>query len=206
MTEQLSPEEVLAELLSSERPHRLVPFPRINPKTGEPYCQIAMVGLTSEEAYAASVAASKAAKKHMGEAMPREGESTMAFDEVLNNQRAYEVLVRACRVPGDLKKPFFKTTAQIAQALTNDEVAILFRHYLDVQTELSPIIEYLDSEDQEAWIKKLTKAGEQAPFLLNSLTSAAMKGLLIGLASRLANSPEVKDSPGMPQEPTTSEL
>lgn len=203
MTEQLSPEEVLAELLSSERPHRLVPFPRINPKTGEPYCQIAMVGLTSEEAYAASVAASKAAKKHMGEAMPREGESTMAFDEVLNNQRAYEVLVRACRVPGDLKKPFFKTTAQIAQLFTNDEVAIMFKHYLDVQTELSPILEFLDADEQEAWVKKLTKAGEQAPFLLNSLTSVAMKGLLISLALRLSSSQEDSESSGTQQESIT---
>jgi hypothetical protein len=184
-------------LASSERPSKVVDFPRFNMK-GEAVGQLRIRILTQEEQMVCASAAEKLTKEHLKEGKRDE----LGYERLFSDALCVEVLFRACRDEADVNRPAFPSAKQIRQALTTDEAATLFQHYLTVQLELGPTRIEMSDEEAEAWIDRVAEGGSSFPFDL--LSSDLQRLLLLHMAFQLRSSPTDKSSAGsQPEEPTT---
>ena len=196
----LTPSELWVQITAMPRPHRTVDFPRMNDK-GEPVAQMSMQVLTQEEQITTAIEAERFARKHIKD-MPKSDEPRRGYDDVYNNQAACELLFRACRRIDDLAMPFFPSPSEIRQKLTPDEVGVLFRSYLIVQTEVGPILASMSEDEVTAIIKRLQEGGSAFP--LAFLSPDSQIALVLSMAKRLLPSAMVNTSLGSQLESPTS--
>lgn len=199
-------------LAAMPRPFRLVDFPRKG-EDGEPVARIHMWILSQEECLAAQVAAEKYVRRLFGEdekgapsfggGMPKKDEASI-FDTLHQNAVAVELLFRACRrvesPDGDAHQrpewPFFPSPAEVRKKLTNDEIGVLMREYLQVQADLGPIVSAMTAEEVDGWVERIAKSGTTSPFA--SLSWDAASELILHMASRLWSFRTATSSSGSP--------
>ena len=204
MSEEVKP-DIWARILATPRPHLVVPFPRIDPDTGEAVAEMAMVVLTSEESAIVTADAEKKVRRILKDNIPGQGEARRGYEELFNTFVAEGLIYTACRNKDDLKKNFFPKREAILQVLNVDELAILLNHYYTVQLELGPVISTLTDEQMSLWESRLMEAGTQPAFLLNSCSLEVLKGLVMYMASRLRNLQTLKSLDTSLLENTTTE-
>jgi len=213
MTEEIKSiiqDDIWARIMATVRPHVVVPFPRINPDTGEPVAEMAMVVLTSEESAIVTADAEKKVRRILKDNIPGQGEAHRGYDELFNTFIAEGLIYTACRNKEDLKRNFFPKKEAILQILNVDELAILLNHYYTVQIELGPVISMLNDEEMEMWTNRLLEAGTKPAFLLNSCSLEVLKMLAVFLAnqlkiSRTSNSLPISQPENISSENLTSE-
>ena len=200
----IAPADLFAQITAIPRPNRLVPFPKVNPATGEPF-EIAMWILSQHETMQVAAEAEKTTRKLLKDNVPNKDEQAKGYNDLYNNASAMELLYRACRMPDDLSKPLFPSKHMIGEMLTTDEIAILLNHYFTLQVELGAVVGAMDEEEMEAWITKLIAGGQSSQYFLNSFSWEAVKTLVIFMANRLPKSVMESSSSTLPQEEPPSE-
>lgn len=201
--ENIKPSDLYAALVAVPRPHRIIDFPRKDPRTGEPVGRLAMWVLTQQEHMAASADADRWAKRILKD-QQKTGEANLGYESVYNNEGAVQLLFRACRDAGDLNRAAFPTVEALRQSLTADEVAVLLSAYFQMTSEVGPIVGAMTKEDVDAWLDKLERGGlEGFPFYL--LSSEAKNDLITSLAERYLSSRTDNSSSGSPPDDGISE-
>lgn len=183
-------------LTQTPRPHRVFDVPRKMPGTSEPVGKVAMWPLTQSELM---LCRSAAHEYTLGiiRTKPREGEpQSQAYAEIYRDACTIEVLCRACREADDLREPAFPSPKLVRETLTADECTILSRHYLQMQSEVGPIVDLMTVEEMDAWLTRLAEDGKRYPLAL--LASEQLEELLLHSASRLRNALTAITSSGSP--------
>lgn len=202
----VDPTDLWAQITTLPRAHRVVPFPRNGPD-GLPLGSAAVVVLEGDEVQLANINAEKHArdayKKIVGE-LPKRDEAGEAFSKAFNSRATREILFRACKKSHECSPdargvcttdhaklaPFFPTLEAVGK-LTNDEQAVLMRHYMQTQAEVGPIVSSMSQVEMDAWVEMLAKGGSAAPLAL--LSSDQASALMMFMASRLCPSPTDSD-------------
>jgi ssRNA-specific RNase YbeY (16S rRNA maturation enzyme) len=180
------------------RPTQVVDFPRMI--NDEPVGKIAMRVLTQEEQMICTAAAEEVVRKHMKDARKDE----LGYERLFTDAVCVEVLYRACRDADDPTNTVFPTPKDIRSALTTEECAKLFEHYITIQLELGPTVATMSDEEMEAWIDRLVEGGSAFP--LDLLSSDQRKLLTLYMAYQLRTSPTDTFSAGwQPDESTPSD-
>lgn len=206
MPPNMDSHKLFAQLASTVRPHKIVPFPRNKPDSNEPAFNVAMVIMTNQEALAVSAAAEKTARAMLKDNLPNKEEQAKGYDQIFNNVSAIETLYRVCRDVDDLNNKIFPSPKAISDVLTTDEISILLNDYFTTQVELGPMVGSMTDDEIEAWIQKLAEGGQSSLYFLNSFSWEALKELVIAMAVRSWNSPMDKSLPtGQPEEATSNE-
>lgn len=195
----ITPVELFAKLSETPRPATTVDFPRKDAE-GNPLFQVQIQILNLEETMACSANAERYARSVMKDQIPQEGDLAPEYKNILHTQKAIEMLFKACRHPDDLSRPLFPQKEMIKKLLTDDELAILTKHYLTHQVECGPVVAWMTEPEIDAWISKLKEGGASAQFFLDLLSSEALKTLALSLASRLVSSQTDTTSAGLPLE------
>ena len=211
--------DLWVRLSAMPRPGRLVDFPRKG-EDGEPVGQTFMRILTQEECLQAQVAAEQYVRGLFGKAaddkdgprfagsVPKRDEASI-FDTLHQNAVSVELLFRSCRRPeGDgqhegPKWPSFPSPAELRKKLSNDEIGVLMREYLQVQADLGPITSTMEEGEFDAWVERIAKSGSTSPFA--SLSWEAASELILLMASRLWSSRTATSSSGSPRDDGASE-
>jgi hypothetical protein len=191
--------------MAAPRPHVIVPFPRIDPETGEPLAYMAMVVLTAEESTLVTADAEKKTRRILKDAIPGQGEAQTGYKELFNTFVGEGLLFATCKNKDDLKKSFFPNKETILKVLNTDELAILLNHYYTVQMELGPVISHLTDDEMTHWERRLLESGTQPAFLLNSLSLDLLKNLILHLVNQLQTLQISNSSSGEQQESGTPE-
>jgi hypothetical protein len=192
-SKDIEPSALWLALAKSERPFRVVDFPR-NDADGNPIGKIAIRVLTQEEQIICSSAAEKFTREHLKDAKKDE----LGYEAVYSNAACVELLSRACRNVDNIEQPAFPSAKLLSQQMTAGEVSMLFEHYLTVQLELGPIVAHMSDAEMEAWVQRIGQGGEQFP--LDLLSPEMLKALLRFSASRIVSSRTDKSSVGSPPE------
>lgn len=190
-----------AALQAAPRPHRIVPFPRNGPD-GEPVGNVAIWVLTQGEHMDAAADAERLAREKLKDATRRE-DLSYGYDTLFSNELACQVIARACRQEDDLTRAAFPSGKMVRATLTPDEVEVLFRHYLSVQSELGPIVSEMTKEEMDAWVHRLAEGGPGFPF--NSLSLVQQRILVRSMASQLVAFWTDKSSAGSQPESTEAD-
>lgn len=176
-------ENLYVKLTQMPRPHEIVPLPRLD-KSGEPVGHVIMVILTAEE--------NMLVKKAGGDRLrawykdQKKSELDLEVSSVFNDLTSMEILYRVCRRIDDIDKTFFPSAKSIEKVLTLDEIALLLNHYYTMMYKYGPRLDTMTEEQQVLWIKRITEDASVSPsFLLNSLSSEALKNFTISLANQL---------------------
>jgi hypothetical protein len=197
-TDNISPEQLWAEITARPRPARIVETPLKRADGSPVYCALRL--LTQAEALAAAAEGEREATriaKADTPATPALYAASKGPADLRNSCAAVEILMRAARMPHDQNVPFFPSKGHLL-GLLPDEIDILTGQYLMVQAELGPVIHDLSDVEVEAWVAKLTTGGQK--FLLPFLSWGVVSTLLTSLASRAANSSTSNSSPGSQPE------
>jgi hypothetical protein len=198
-TDNISPEQLWAEITARPRPARIVETPLKRADGSPVYCAVRL--LTQAEALAAASEgereATRIAKAEGKSDTPALYAASKGPADLRNSCAAVEILMRAARMPHDQNVPFFPSKGHLL-GLLPDEIDILTGQYLMVQAELGPVIHALSDVEVEAWIEKLTTGGQK--FLLPFLSWGVVSTLLTSLASRAENSSTSNFSPGSQPE------
>ncbi len=193
----LPPKDIAASdlwtrLTQLPRPSREVDYPRLDPTTGESIGKVVIQILSQQEQMVAAVAAERFTREQLKD--PKGTEAGLGYQNVYKNAQAVEVLSRACRRSDDPTQPMFPSPKLMREQLTPDEVGVLLSIYLEVQTELGPIVAHMDEGEMEAWIRRLVEGGSAFP--LAQLSSELTSDLVMLMASRLYPSLIATSSPG----------
>ena len=197
-TNTIEPSILWSVLSRAERPFRIVDFPRED-EQGRPIGKLAIRVLTHEETTICQAAAEKFTREHLKDGKKDE----LGYEAVYSTASVIEVLFRACRDAEDIARPAFPSPKLLSQALTGDEVSVLFQNYLATQLELGPIIAQMTEAEMEAWIVRIGDGGSSFP--LDLLSLELMRTLLHFSARRLASSRMANSSAGKPPDEATSE-
>lgn len=191
-SKDIEPSELWLKLSSSERPHKVIDFPRKG-LDGKPIASLAVQVLSHEEKTACDVAAEAFCRKHLKEYK----KDDLGYEAVYGDAYIVEILYRACRDANDPKRPAFPSPSHVRE-LPTEECAVLFRQCLIIQRELGPIVDLLTEEELEAWVDKLYEAGSTYP--LGSLTSEQRDLLAMHMVYRLRPLPTDNTFAGEPPE------
>lgn len=195
--------DIWAEIVGVPKPHRIVPFPRTNPKTKLPFCDVAIVMLTAEQSAIIKGSAEKKATKMLKETG---SVATRGYDELYKDFCAVGVLFNSVRKASDISEHFFPSDSAILSALTVDEIAVLLNHYYLVSAELGPIIGEMSQEEMDAYVKRMQESGSQSKFFLSGFSLVALTDLILHLVSLLPLSPTDRSSPGtLPEKSISAE-
>lgn len=199
----ISPSELWAAITSTPVPHRVVDFPRKDPITGQPIGTLAIIVLKQQESMACVSAADAFAKRNIKE-LAKKDEENRGYHDLFNNEAAIQILVRACRDSKRIDQQVFKSATDLRSQLTDDEVAVLFKLYMQVRAELGPIVAEMSPEEMDAWIERLAIGGGTFP--LAQLSQDALEVLAIFMARRIQSLQTDKSSPGSPPEESPTDL
>lgn len=187
---------IWAEMMKAPKPYRVVPFPKKNPKTDQPWCDVAIVMMTAEESALVTLEAEKKTQRLL-----KEGGSVGSdgYKDLLQRFMAEGIVYTCVRLADDPNKHFFPRKEDIFKVLTVDEVGTLLNLYYSVQLDLGPIIGELTESEMEGWLRKLTDGGTQARFFLSSFSAAALIDLLMFSVNRQGALLTDSSSPTLPQ-------
>lgn len=194
-SENIPASELWLAATTMPRPHRIVDFPRKR-DDGQPIGQLAIRALNQAEHLQAGIAAEKLVRKELPDANK---ETSLGYETAYSNAVAVEQLWRAARDANDLERPCFPSPKAMREHLTTDEIGVLFSQFLDVCSEIGPIVSLLSKEECDAWIDQLIAGGEVAdplPFF----SSEALRLLLRRSVERLQISPTRPFLPGSPPD------
>lgn len=195
--ENVSPAQLYTELSRMPRPHRVVPFPRKDPATGEPIGHVALVPLSQKETLESTIAAELLVRERLPSA--KTGES-VGYDVAFGDASAVEQLFRACREPGDVTKLVFPSAAAV-RTLSADEIAVLYQSYLDTRAEVGPIFSAMTQKESDAWLDRLIEGGNEVDHLA-FFSLAGLRSLVRTSVARLRSSQTEPSSVGSPQGST----
>lgn len=164
---------LFAELTKAPRPHIIVDFPRKN-EGGEPLCQIGLVVLNNYELMEAKTEAQKDVNRRLKEDMPSKANLMPGYESLYSDALAIEILYRSCKNPTELAARFFPAKKSLG-LLSNDELGVLIEHYNTLTITRGPIIINMDDKEMEELMKKITDAGSNGAFFLNSLSLGELK-------------------------------
>ncbi len=220
MSDTAQPTNSLWERVTAlPRPFRIVPLP-IFDGNGNSVGDVHMQVLTHQELMAARAAGErhvrdtylkfKTADGKSEGSVPKKDEAS-SYEDLEANANTIEILYRSCRRvedPSDThsgpKWPAFPSPAEMRKRLTNDQVGVLMRAYLQVQVETGPIVASMSKEEVDAWIERVAKDGSTVP--LASLSWGAASELILRMAYRLHRSSIATSSPGpLPDENSSDE-
>lgn len=173
------------------RPHEMVPFPKTL-EDGTTF-EIPMWVLTAQEDYQVTAGAEKEVRKLLSGTDI--DVKSRGYNDLYNDQCAYQLLWFACRSPGDVSKPFFLSRTDIPAMLNSDEIGILLNHYYDIKLGQPSLKNITNQQELDDWMKKIQAGGKEVNFLLNSFSLVSLKTLIFSMASQLQNSP--KDNPSV---------
>lgn len=188
------PHEFFAKITQLPRPFELVECSIRNQKF-----DVAIWILTQQESISAQAEALRKADKLLGKL---EGGTKTDETEVYFLQRSAELLSKACRMPEELDKPFFRTSKDVLEYLTQDEIATLINQYVMVQSKLGPWISQLTEAEMEAWIQRII-AGGKTDFL-GSATPVQLIALVIYLVNQLSKSQTSNSLSSLPQDDSST--
>ncbi len=165
------------------RPHEEVPFP-VALQDGTTF-DIPMWILTAQEDYQVSAGAEKEVRKLL--AGTDIDIKSRGYNDLYNDQCAYQLLWFACRCPGDVTKPFFLKKEDLPALLNSDQIGILLNHYYDLKLG-QPSLKHITSQAElDEWIKKIQNGGKDVNFLLNSFSLVSLKTLIFSLVNQSQN-------------------
>lgn len=174
--------ELFMKLLEMPRPNEIFDFPRKD-ELGIPVGKVRMQTLTSIEHDRAREAAHKAVKAR---GYSVEELSAPTIKEVLGDAVAKELIAMAClteRNFGSEERPtygrIFRNAADL-DALTSDEILILWNSYQLVQYKYGPIERNLDQEEFNAWVRRLGEGGAEFPLLRLALPQLVILAQSLG--------------------------
>lgn len=199
--ELLDASDLWLALMQVPRPTRLVPFPRSLPGTREAVGEVAIQPLTQGESIESNAAADDYVKSLFKDPQKRE-EVNLGYNHSFGNELAIQHLWRACRNPKDLKKPAFPSPKVMRMYLTEDELGVLYNHYLTVKSEVGPITATMSDEEYEAIVRRLSEGGNADPF--DSLSWDQQRILVVSMASQLASYWTDTSSAGSQRDENTS--
>lgn len=179
--------DLFANLSQLPRPHIIAPFPRKKPGTQDPFCNIALMELTSSETLEVKAYAESTAKKLLKETTSNKGEENRGYDEIYNECCAIGVLWHACRKEDNLEQKFFPNRESIHKVLTIDEISILYNHFLTLKYTKGPVISNMNEQEMDNLIDKLIDGGTDSTFFLSFISVELLKDLLITMAKALKN-------------------
>lgn len=196
----LPPNELWARLTAMPRPHVVVDFPRFDSR-GEPIAQVALLVLTQAETMAANAASERKTRRLLkldGGDVPSALDARQGYDDLFQSCAAVEVLFRCCKMPDDLKRPFFRVPEDLQIHLTVDEIGVLMAHYLELLRSVSPIRTIDGDEAFEAWCVRVVSGGTMSPLALLSLDSQS--ALVQFLMRKIWPSLSANMAPGAPAD------
>lgn len=183
--------ELFLKLMEKPRPSVVVDFPRIDHTTGKPVAQVRVMVLTHEQHDFARTAA-HAALKNKG--FSGKDLESVVMDAVLGDAVARELLSRAVvevnPIPGsDPDHPsyarIFRNAEDVTKALSAQEVALLFSHYLQAQYKFGPFDKWVDGAEADAWVQRISEGADEHSFL--ALSSPRQVDLLSSLVERISS-------------------
>ena len=191
-----------AELASRKQPSKLVDFPAFD-ENGKPVCQVIITTLTHDDHVSIQKQATfECDRSFKDDKLDRNSE---IYIKRYENIVAKHFLFRACKDPENPTKSFFPTTDHVGQYLSNDEVAVLLKHYQTLQANRGPLIAYMTHNQFEEWVEKLATEAEEGPYFLDRILPEAQIQLMLYMAGQLWNSQMAKSSLGSPPEESTVE-
>jgi hypothetical protein len=197
---EIEPTQLWLKLSSTERPYKMVDFPRYDDEA-KPLGQTAIRILTQEEQMICNAAAEDFCRKHLKDAKRED----LGYEMMFKDAVIVEVLYRACRDADDPNgRSTFPSIKHLRETLTTDECSTLFTHYLTIQAELGPIAVSMSDEELESWITRLAEGGSAFPF--DTLSWDLQRLVLLHMAFQLRTSPTDNSSPtSLPDETPTNE-
>lgn len=189
------------DLAKRSRPSKVVDFPALD-EQGKPLCQVCIRTLTHDDHISIAKLSTIECDRTFSEEknIDRNGQ---LYRERLENISAKHFLFRCCRDPLE-DKPFFPTPDHVGRHLSNDEIAMLLKHYQTLQDERGPLIAYMTSDQMSDTIEKLVKDAENSPYFLDRILPEAQNQLILFMANQLWNYQTGKFSPGLPPESSTT--
>lgn len=182
--------ELFLKLMEKPRPSVVVDFPRIDHVSGKPIAQVRVTVLSHEQHDHARRAAHAALKQ---KGYSNEDLQSPIFAEITGDAVARELLARATvevnPIPGsDPDKPsyarIFRDADDLSKALSADELMLLFNYYLHAQYKFGPMDKWLDADEVDAWVYRLSQGAGEHSFL--ALSSVRQVGLLQSLVERIS--------------------
>ncbi len=193
-----TPSELFRKLSERPRPSDVVDFPRKDAE-GNPVGRIRIQVLTTMQMDEARAEAQRyLTKQHGCQASDMESEIVKGIsgDAVATELLAMS-LVSENPIPGTEANPTyareFLNGTQMRQTLTADEIAALFKLYLQVQHDFGPTERAIEGDqDVNAWIRVLSEGGKAYP--LSLLDSPDLVELTMLLAARACSLSRVLES------------
>lgn len=197
----VEPTALWLALSTKPRPVSIVDFPASKLPgggVGESIGKVAIRVLTEHELHGCRVNAERTAREMLkDDAKP----GNLGYQDIYNNELAFELVYMACRDPDDHGRPVFLHPKLTRELLTTDEVAVLLDAYNLHRAESGPILAELTLAEMEAWIAKLQEGGSRVP--LASLSGEAKSDLILHLVRKLST---LTGSAGLPPAEPSSEL
>jgi len=164
--------ELFRRLSETPRPSEVVDFPRRDPESGKPICQVRLTVLNGGEYDQARFKAEQWVKKKLGG-----GEQIGEISrQVMGDRVAKEILAMATVTVNPLEgsdntdegprygRMFI--TADEVDALTSDELTVLWMAQQAVQNKYGPYEGNLETEEQvTAWMRALTEGASAIPLV-----------------------------------------
>lgn len=197
----ISPAQLWVEITKLPRPSRIIDFPRKG-GDGNPICQLALVVLSPSEQVQCAVEAERYVNNKLG--ITKVDERAQGYKTIFDTASTTECLFLSARSAADINVRFFPTSQSIRDHLTADETAVLMQAYVQMTSELGPIISTMSEKDMEAWLERLAVGAEiVSPFFF--LSSEMKNDLLKYSAVQLSNSRKDSSSLGWHAEEDISE-
>lgn len=163
----ISPAQLWVEITKLPRPSRIIDFPRKD-QDGNAVCQLALVVLSPSEQVQCAVEAERYVNNKLG--ITKVDERAQGYKTIFDTASTTECLFLSARSAADVNARFFPTSQSIRDHLTADETAVLMQAYVQMTSELGPIISTMSEKDMEAWLERLAVGAEiVSPFYLLSL-------------------------------------
>ena len=115
---------IWAEITKTPRPYSVVPFPKLNPATGESFCDVAIVMMTAEESALVTRDADIKARKLLKEGTAGSLELSLGYEELYKRYTAEGIVFNTVRNADDVGLRFFPRREDIFKVLTVDEVSL----------------------------------------------------------------------------------
>lgn len=186
MSEEATENPLWQHILTVPRPMREVDFPRKDPVDGGPVCKMLMRVLSVAELQEAAFQAYTETKKRDDARGFTEG--SPSWNEVFNNERALQLIFRACRKDNENPKErgrwaFFPPPNMLRKQLTGEEIGVLMREYDLLTLESGPMKREVSDAEADAILDEVVALNSAEP--LAEYSWSALAAIVMRAADRL---------------------